>query len=43
MSVLLPKMRPLLYNNGGPIISVQVRLIVCAKLMMRSADVLGRE
>ena len=24
MSVLLPKMRPLLYNNGGPIISVQV-------------------
>ncbi len=33
MSVLLPKMRPLLYNNGGPIISVQVRLIVCTKLM----------
>ena len=24
MSVLLPKLRPLLYNNGGPIISVQV-------------------
>ncbi|XP_043920855.1 beta-galactosidase-like [Protopterus annectens] len=24
MNVLLPKIRPLLYNNGGPIISVQV-------------------
>jgi hypothetical protein len=24
MSVLLPKMRPLLYSNGGPIITVQV-------------------
>ncbi|CAF0778296.1 unnamed protein product [Rotaria sordida] len=24
MSVLLPKIRPLLYNNGGPVISVQV-------------------
>jgi beta-galactosidase len=24
MGVLLPKIRPLLYNNGGPIISVQV-------------------
>ncbi|CAF2568611.1 unnamed protein product [Rotaria sp. Silwood2] len=24
MSVLLPKMRPLLYSNGGPVISVQV-------------------
>lgn len=26
-SVLLPKMRPLLYVNGGPIISVQVLLL----------------
>ena len=24
MSVLLPKLKPLLYANGGPIISVQV-------------------
>jgi hypothetical protein len=35
MSVLLPKMRPLLYNNGGPIISVQVELIVYVKLISK--------
>jgi beta-galactosidase len=27
MGVLLPKIRPLLYNNGGPIISVQVNTV----------------
>ena len=26
MSVLLPKLKPLLYANGGPIIAVQVEL-----------------
>jgi hypothetical protein len=28
MSVLLPMIRPLLYNNGGSIISVQVTLTI---------------
>ena len=26
MGVLLPKIKPLIYSNGGPVISVQVRI-----------------
>lgn len=30
LGVFLPKMKPLLYANGGPIITVQVRIVVVA-------------
>lgn len=30
LGVFLPKMKPLLYVNGGPIITVQVRIVVVA-------------
>ena len=26
MGVLLPKIKPLIYSNGGPVITVQVRI-----------------
>lgn len=45
MSVLLTMMRPLLYNNGGPIISVQVWLIDCivSDWLMKNVAILGRK
>ncbi len=31
MAVLLPRIRPLLYSNGGPVIMVQVVMILVFK------------
>ena len=39
MGVLLPKLKPLLYENGGPIISVQVGIDLYSKLKC----LIGRE